>query len=84
MTLGGLLKYFELLMGLDCLWIHLNKCQTERVNRGNKAKGRAVPYLPKIPGSTVYAVYRPNIDVTRIIEHILISLSLIGQEDDIS
>ena len=56
----------------------------ERASKGNNADKTAVFYLPKIPGSTVYAVCRPNIDAACIVEHILLSLRLISQEDDIT
>lgn len=56
----------------------------ERAGKGNNVDKTAVFYLPEIPGSTVYVVCRPNIDVACIVEHVLLSLRLIGQEDDIS
>lgn len=55
----------------------------ERANKGNNTNMTAAFYLPEIPGSTMYAVCRPNIDAACIVEHILLSLRFIGQEDDI-
>lgn len=54
------------------------------MKRGIDAVGTAVPYLPEIPGFAVYVEGRPNIDVARIVEYVLLSLSLVGQEDNIT
>lgn len=54
------------------------------MKRGIDAVGTAVPHLPKIPRFAVYVEGRPNIDVARIVEYILLSLSLVGQEDNIT
>lgn len=41
-------------------------------------------YLPKVPGSAVDAVCRANVDDACIIEHILLPLPFILQEDNIT